>query len=139
MSAVKELLRAENDGSISFGDYTLAEKTKLRGFEHKGDEYYVKTYTESTHLEKNGMFVYDSVPGTAVTAFMVTEKGVKFTVEGDKDAQITLELAAGETYTIYFDKKAVGQMTTNASGKLAISVELGEAPVLVEVQEYERR
>lgn len=28
MAAVKELLRAENDGSLSFGDYTLSEKTK---------------------------------------------------------------------------------------------------------------
>lgn len=134
MSAVKELLRAESDGSISFGDYTLDKKTKLPGFEHKGDEYYVKTYAESTHLEKNGMFVYDSVPGTAVTGFMVTESGAEFTVEGDKDAQITLELAAGETYTIYFNEKAVGQMTTNASGKLVISVELGDAPVFVQVR-----
>ena len=25
MAAVKELLRAENDGSLSFGDYTLSE------------------------------------------------------------------------------------------------------------------
>ena len=28
MAAVKELLRAENDGTLSFGDYTLAAKTK---------------------------------------------------------------------------------------------------------------
>ena len=134
MSAVKELLRAESNGSISFGDYTLDKKTKLPGFEHKGDEYYVKTYAESTHLEKNGMFVYDSVPGTSVTGFLVTEAGVQFTVEGSKDAQITLELAAGETYTIYFNEKPAGQMKTSGSGKLAISVALGEAPVFVEVR-----
>ena len=134
MSAVKELLRAESNGSISFGDYTLSEKKKLPGFEHKGDVYYVKTYAESTRLEKNGMFVYDSVPGTAVNGFMVSETGASFTVEGSKDAQITLELAAGETYTVYFDGKPVGQMTTNGSGKLAISVNLGEAPVAVEVR-----
>lgn len=28
MAAVKELLRAENDGSLSFGDYTLSEKRR---------------------------------------------------------------------------------------------------------------
>ena len=27
MATVKELLRAENDGTLSFGDYTLASKT----------------------------------------------------------------------------------------------------------------
>lgn len=134
MSAVKELLRAENDGSISFGDYTLASKTKLPGFMHEGNEYYVKTYAESTHLEKNGMFVYDSVPGTAVNNFKVTEDGVTFTVEGSKDAQITLELNAKETYTIYYNERPEGQITTNASGKLAISVELGEAPVVVKIK-----
>ena len=28
MATVKELLRAENDGTLSFGDYTLPTKTK---------------------------------------------------------------------------------------------------------------
>ena len=32
MATVKELLRAENDGTLSFGDYTLASKTKIRFF-----------------------------------------------------------------------------------------------------------
>ena len=39
MATVKELLRAENDGTLSFGDYTLASKTKKDGFEFKGDLY----------------------------------------------------------------------------------------------------
>ena len=33
MAAVKELIRAEEDGSISFGDYELASKTKKQDFE----------------------------------------------------------------------------------------------------------
>ena len=33
MAAVKELIRAEADGSISFGDYELASKTKKQDFE----------------------------------------------------------------------------------------------------------
>ena len=28
MATVKELLRAENDGTLSFGDYTLASKKR---------------------------------------------------------------------------------------------------------------
>ena len=37
MAAVKELLKAETDGTLSFGDYTLGSKTKLEGFEFQGD------------------------------------------------------------------------------------------------------
>ena len=46
MAAVKELLRAENDGSLSFGDYTLSEKTKKDNYEFEGDIYKVKTFSE---------------------------------------------------------------------------------------------
>ena len=134
MSVVKELLRADTDGTVSFGDYTLEKKAKLPDFEHKGDIYYVKTYAESTRLEKNGMFVYESVPGTAVTEFQVREDGVRFCVEGAQDAQVTLELAEETEYMIYVDGKATGKMTTNKSGKLSFSVELGDKPVEVKIQ-----
>ena len=69
MAAVKELLRAENDGTLSFGDYTLSSKTKKDNYEFEGDLYKVKTFSEITKLEKNGMFVYESVPGSAVENF----------------------------------------------------------------------
>ena len=71
MAAVKELLRVEADGGLSFGDYTLDSKTKLDGFEYQGDLYKVKTFQEITKLEKNGMFVYESVPGTAVELSLI--------------------------------------------------------------------
>ena len=80
MATVKELLRAENDGTLSFGDYTLASKTKKDGFEFKGDLYKVKTFVEITKLEKNGMFVYESVPGSTVENFKETDTEVEFTV-----------------------------------------------------------
>ena len=41
-------------GHSVFGDYTLASKTKLDGFEFQGDLYKVKTFKEITKLEKNG-------------------------------------------------------------------------------------
>ena len=56
MATVKELLRAENDGTLSFGDYTLPTKTKKDNFEFEGDIYKVKTFAEITKLEKNGMY-----------------------------------------------------------------------------------
>ena len=66
MAVVKELIRIEDNGTISFGDYELASKSKLSDFEYQGDMYKVKTFREITKLERNGMFVYESVPGTTV-------------------------------------------------------------------------
>ena len=51
MSVVKELIRTEADGGISFGDYELAAKAKKSDFEHRGDLYKVKTFKEITKLE----------------------------------------------------------------------------------------
>ena len=78
MSVVKELIRTEADGGISFGDYELAAKAKKSDFEHRGDLYKVKTFKEITKLERNGMFVYESVPGTAVTDLNVFDEGMTF-------------------------------------------------------------
>lgn len=124
MAAVKELLRAEADKTLSFGDYTLASKTKLDGFEFQGDIYKVKTFAEITKVEKNGMFVYESVPGTAVENFKASEKEISFFVSGPRDAQVTLELEADSEYVVYMDEVNVGDMKTNLSGKLSISAEL---------------
>lgn len=133
MTAVKELIRSEADGTISFGDYTLDTKTKKEGFEFQGDLYKVKTFNEITKLEKNGMFVYESVPGTAVEGFRVSENVVSFKVSGEGNAQITLELEADSEYTVYMNDVNVGDMTTNLSAKLSVSAELGSESVEVKI------
>ena len=46
MALIKELIKSETDGTLSFGDYSLAEKTKKDGFEFQGDLYKVKTFKE---------------------------------------------------------------------------------------------
>jgi hypothetical protein len=124
MAAISELIREEADGKISFGDYTLGAKSKLDNFAHNGDVYKVKTFKEITKLERNGLFVYESVPGTAVTGFRQTEKDVDFTVEGPEDAQITLGLEEETEYEITIDNTSAGTMKTNLGGKLSVSVEL---------------
>ena len=92
MAVVQELIRTEDNGTISFGNYMLDVKSKAEDFEHDGDLYKVKTFKDITKLERNGMFVYESVPGTSVEHFAESENGVSFTVEGTEDAQITLGL-----------------------------------------------
>ena len=44
----------------------------------------LKTFKEITKLERNGMFVYESVPGTAVNDFSVKDTEVSFKVEGNR-------------------------------------------------------
>ena len=39
MSVVKELIRTEENGKISFGNYELAQKSKVSDFEYDGDIY----------------------------------------------------------------------------------------------------
>ena len=126
MPVIEELICTEQDGTISFGNYTLGQKAKKSDFEYQGDMYKVKTYNEITKLERNDMFVYESVPGTAAEHFKVTDEGVEFTVEGSKDAQITIQLENDTDYEVYVNDSAVGNMKTNMSGKLSVSVELEE-------------
>ena len=124
MAVVEELLRTESDRTISFGNHKLASKAKLEDYEHGGNLYKVKTFKELTKLEKNGMFAYESEPGTSVNRFEETENGLSCTVEGDEDAQITVGLEEDTVYKVYVDGTNIGEMKTNLSGKLSISVEL---------------
>ena len=122
MAAISALIRTEANGTLSFGDYTLGAKAKLDNYDFNGDKYKVKTFKEITKLERNGLFVYESVPGTAVTDFNQTENTVAFTVEGTE-------------YEISIDGKSAGTMKTNLGGKLSMSVELeGADKVAIKVE-----
>ena len=125
MAVVEELIRVENENGLSFGDYTLNAKKKVSDFEFHGDMYKVKTYRDITKLEKNELFVYESVPGTSVFDFEETDARTEFEVEGFEDTQITLELEAEQEYEVFVDDVNIGRMTTNLGGKLVLSVELG--------------
>ena len=134
MAVVKELIRQEADGSISFGNHTLAEKAKVEDFAHDGDLYKVKTYQTMTKLEKNGMFAYESVPGTSVLFFDEREDGVSFVVEGGEDAQLTIGLQDDTEYDVKINGEDAGRVCTNLGGKLSLSVELeGAGEVKVEI------
>ncbi len=127
MAVVQELLREEAQGAISFGNHKLDVKAKVEDFEHGGDLLKVKTYKSITKLEKNGMFAYESVPGTSVNNFAESENGVTFVVEGDEDAQITVGLEDDTEYDVYVNDVKIGRMKTNLGGKLNISIELADA------------
>ncbi|MCH5272899.1 MAG: endosialidase [Lachnospiraceae bacterium] len=121
-----ELIYAQDNGKLAFGDYTLATKAKADGFEFGGDLYKVKTFKDITKLERNGMFVYESVPGTKVTNFLANDKEVSFSAEGTTDTQVTLELEAEKEFKLFIEGTNIGKMKTNLGGKLVLSVQLTE-------------
>lgn len=133
MAVVEEIIRVETDGTISFGNHTLDVKTKVADFEFAGDLYKVKTYNEITKLEKNGSFIYESVPGTSVHNLKVTETGMNFIAESDEDAQITVELEADTEYKLYLNGVNAGTANSNLSGKVNLSILASDGQVAVKI------
>ena len=80
MAIVEQLIRSESDDTLSFGNYQLSEKAKVEDFPFQGNSYKVKTFSGITRLEKDGMFAYESVPGTSVNGFSAKEDCVEFVV-----------------------------------------------------------
>ena len=124
MSVVDELIREEGDGSLSFGNYELSEKTKKADFPYNGASYKIKTFKEITKLEKNGTMVYESVPGSAVTGFKGDKTELSFDVEAPGDLSFTVELEPDSLYRLDVDGESAGSIQTNISGKLSASIEL---------------
>ena len=130
MAVVKELIRKEEDGTLSFGNFEFDTKQKLSDFEYEGDLYKVKTFKEITKLEKNGLFIYESVPGTAVNNMKADDAEVSFKVEGWEDSSVTLELEPEQEYKVLVDGTNIGKMKTNLAGKLVLSIEIDPGQVI---------
>lgn len=134
MTGIENLIRANEDGTLSFGDCSLEAKKKKDGFEYGGDVYEVKTFREITKLECNESFVYESVPGTVVDEFQETEDGMSFLVQGEEDAQLTVGLTSESDYRVTLDGKEIGVITTDLGGKLSFNVPLEGSTRPVEVK-----
>ncbi|MDD4370531.1 MAG: endosialidase [Anaerostipes sp.] len=135
MAVVTDLFQSEENGTVSFGDYTLETKAKKDGIEFEGDLYKIKTYKTMTKLDKNGQLIFESVPGSSVHGFVATTDGVAFDVESAEDVQITLEVEPEKEYIVYIDNTNVGTIKANLAGKLTIGVELNEGrPASVRVK-----
>lgn len=134
MAVIKELIRREDDGAISFGNYLMDTKKKALDFEVDGDLYKVKTFKEITRLEKNGKLLLEAVPGATVHNFIMTDKKTEFSLEGAEDLQITLELEPGKEYKIMVDLVNVGRIKANLAGKVSFSVEIGKDPLNIKIE-----
>lgn len=127
MAVITEIIRVNEDGTLSFGNYELDKKTKVVDFEVNGRLYKAKTFNEVTKLKKDGALVFESLPGTVVHHFKVTDKEVSFSVEGDKMTQITLELQPETEYKLMVDDVVVDNVKTTIAGKVSFSIDLTPA------------
>lgn len=134
MAVIEELIRLEDNGSISFGNYLMDEKKKVLDFEVCGNLYKVKTYKDITKLEKNGKMLFESVPGATVHNFTMNERNIEFNVESTEDVQITMELEPEQEYKLIVDDMLVGKMESNIAGKINFSVELGNNTADVKIE-----
>lgn len=130
MAVVEQLLCEGEGGAINFGNHLLETKAKVEDFPCCGDLYKVKTFKTMTKLEKNGMFLYESVPGTSVNEFKETDEGIRFQVEGAEDAQLTIGLKEDTEYEVFVDGESIGKMKTNLGGKLSLGVELSGSEIV---------
>ena len=124
--AIIDGLIKEKNGALSFGNYEAEEKLKVNDFMHLGDSYYVKSHKDVTKVERNDMFLYESVPGTVVKGFIEDEDTIEFDIEGFTDSQVTLGMLPDTEYDVFVDGNDEGKTVTNLGGKLTISVELQE-------------
>lgn len=134
MAVVKEIIRVEENGTLSFGNYELKEKTKVLDFEVEGRLYKAKTFYEVTKLKRDGALVYESLPGTAVHNFSVTDYGVSFEVEGEESSQITLELEPETEYKLVVNDMTVSNIKSTVSGKISFSVDCEKEPQQVQLK-----
>ena len=124
MAGIKELIRTEEDNTLSFGNYDLPTKGKVSDYVFDGDVYKVKTFHDITRLEKNETFVYESTPGTVVTDYKETEDTLSFIVNGFQDTQIIVAVEDDTEYQVSVDDAVIENYETNLSGKIVISLEL---------------
>ncbi|NDL67305.1 endosialidase [Anaerotalea alkaliphila] len=135
MAGQNEIISVDDKGALHFGNHDAVEKQKLEGFEIQGDLYKVKTHNQVTRLEKNGRLLYESVPGTTVGDFILTEDGVRFTVQGSaEDAQITLELDADQEFEVWANGVDLGSAKSNLAGKVNISVDFESGLQTIEIK-----
>jgi hypothetical protein len=125
MSVIEELIRLENDGTLSFGNYLVNTKKKVLDFDVDGDLYYVKTYNEITKIEKNSKLLLEAVPGATIHNLKMNDKTATFSIESnvDVDVSVTMELEADKDYKIFVDDFNVGSVKATFSGKVNFSVD----------------
>ena len=124
MSNYPKEITVEAAGGLTFGNYTTKDKIKINDFEHMGNIYSLRSHNEVTRLEKNSEMLIETVPGAAISNFILDDTSCSFDITGSGGAQITLSLAPETAYHLRVTGQVSEEITANRSGKLSFSADL---------------
>ena len=130
MAVVNEIIRAESDNTLSFGNYLAADKQKLGDFKLGADTYKVKTHSELTRCERNDVMLIETVPGSAIHNFDSGGGKLSFSAEGTGDTQFTIGLEPNSEYKVFAEGSLVDTAKSGISGKINFSKELNTEALL---------
>ena len=136
MSIIKEGIILNEDKTLSFGNYEVTEKIKVKDFNVDGNIYKIRTHNEVTRLSKNGNLLLETVPCATIHNLRRKEKEATFLAEGLGDTLITIELEPNTNYSLFINDVNIDKIKTNLSGKINFSTTLSKEAQQIKVEKH---
>lgn len=136
MSVIQEGIILNEDKTLSFGNYEISEKLKVKDFNVDGNIYKIRTHNEVTRLSKNGNLLLETVPGATIHNLIIKDRCASFCAEGAGDTLITIELEPNTTYSLFINDINIDKIKTNLSGKINFSTTLSKDTQKIKVEKY---
>ena len=136
MSIIQEGIILNEDKTLSFGNYEVTEKIKVKDFNVDGNIYKSRTHNEVTRLSKNGNLLLETVPGATIHNLNIKEKETTFLAEGLSDTLITIELEPNTNYSLFINDVNIDKIKTSLSGKINFSTTLSKEAQQIKIERH---
>ena len=136
MSVIQEGIILNDDKTLSFGNYEITEKLKVKDFNVDNNIYKVRTHNEVTRLSKNGDLLLETVPGATVHNLNIQENKANFDIEGLGDTLITIELEPNTNYSLFINDVNIDKIKTSLSGKINFSTTLSKDIQKIKIEKH---
>ena len=136
MSIIQEGIILNEDKTLSFGNYEVTEKIKVKDVNVDGNIYKIRTHNEVTRLSKNGNLLLETVPGATIHNLNIKEKETTFLAEGLSDTLITIELEPNTNYSLFINDVNIDKIKTNLSGKINFSTTLSKEAQQIKIERH---
>ena len=136
MSIIQEGIILNEDKTLSFGNYEVTEKIKVKDFNVDGNIYKIRTHNEVTRLSKNGNLLLETDPGATIHNLNIKEKETTFLAEGLSDTLITIELEPNTNYSLFINDVNIDKIKTSLSGKINFSTTLSKEAQQIKIERH---